>query len=324
MVNFSVLPSVVLVRVLAVLILLTLRLSAAAQAPAWQSAQTVAVAIAAAPGGSSAVQATAVDAAGNVYLAGYFTNTVVLGTTTLTSLGSYDIFVAKFSPISNQFVWAQRAGGTGGDLAFALAVSGTSVYIAGNIHSPTVNFGSTTIASPGSTSSGFVAKLEEAGNTGNFIWGQPIGSTNDVTVKTLAASGTSVYVAGGFAGTTASFGAITLTNFDTSGSYSEDGFVAKLTDAGSTSSFVWAQQVGGVRSDRANALAVSGGSVYVGGGFDSLTASFGAITLNNTPSSVALFGDVFVAKLLDAGSTSSFVWAKRAGGLGGKALPHWR
>ena len=40
-------------------------------------------------------------------------NTVVPGGTTLTSLGGYDVFVAKSNPASNQFVWVQRAGGTG-------------------------------------------------------------------------------------------------------------------------------------------------------------------------------------------------------------------
>ena len=94
---------------------MALRLPAAAQVPAWQSARAVAVATAASTNNYSEVTATAVDAAGNVYLAGNFTNTVVLGGTTLTSLGSYDVFMAKFNPASNQFVWAQRAGGTGND-----------------------------------------------------------------------------------------------------------------------------------------------------------------------------------------------------------------
>jgi hypothetical protein len=90
------------------LLLLVFHLPTAAQTPTWQSAQ----AVAAATGAGSAVTATAVDAVGNVYLAGIFATTVTLGTTTLTSLGSTDVFVAKFNPVSNQFVWAQRAGGT--------------------------------------------------------------------------------------------------------------------------------------------------------------------------------------------------------------------
>ena len=122
---------------------LALASPAAAQAPAWQSARVIAEATAAVGGNYSIVSATAVDAAGNVYLAGKFTNTVTLGGITLTSAGQYDIFVAKFSPVSNQILWAQRAGGTGFDGATALAMSGTSVYVGGAFSSPTAGFGAT-------------------------------------------------------------------------------------------------------------------------------------------------------------------------------------
>jgi len=90
-------------RLLLATVLLAFRLPAAAQAPAWQSARAVAVATAA-TGNFSAVTATAVDAAGNVFVAGNFTGTVVLGGTTLTSLGSRNVFVAKFNPARDQFV----------------------------------------------------------------------------------------------------------------------------------------------------------------------------------------------------------------------------
>jgi predicted lipid-binding transport protein (Tim44 family) len=67
--------SAALVRCLLIVLLLAVRLSAAAQAPAWQSAQAVAAATAGAASDYSNVTATTVDAARNVYLAGAFTNT---------------------------------------------------------------------------------------------------------------------------------------------------------------------------------------------------------------------------------------------------------
>ena len=165
------------VGLLATLLLLTLHLPAAAQAPVWQSVRAVAVPTVPALSKSSEVRATAVDAAGNVYLAGNFKNSVTLGGTTLTSLGGYDVFVAKFNPATNQFVWAQRAGGTNNDFANALAVSGSRVYVAGYFESLTAGFGSTTLTNAGTlTSAGyadvFVAKLTDAGNTGSFGWAQ--------------------------------------------------------------------------------------------------------------------------------------------------------
>ncbi|WP_201987124.1 T9SS type A sorting domain-containing protein [Hymenobacter rubidus] len=94
----------------------------------------------------------------------------------------------------------------------------------------------------------------------------------------------------------------------------EDMFVAKLTDAGNTGSFVWAQRAGGLNPDQATALAVSGTSLYVAGYFDSVMAGFGTATLTNANTNGS--ADLFVAKLTDAGSTGNFVWAQRAGGIG--------
>ena len=310
MANLFSLPFLVtMVRALLVIILLAFHFSVSAQVPAWQSARAVAVATATA-NSSSQVTATAIDAAGNVYLAGNFTGAVVLGGTTLTSLGYYDVFVTKFDPVSNQFVWAQRAGGMGDDRVDALALSGTNVYVAGYFGSPTAAFGSTTLINSGGSTGAtdvFVAKLTAAGS---FAWSQRAGGSGPDYATALAVNGPSVYVAGHFDGSVASFGAIALTSAGLS-----DIFVAKLADAGSTSSFVWAQRAGGTWGDYAAALAVSGASVYVAGGFGSAAVAFGSAILTSTNPNANL-NDIYVAKLTDAGSTGSFVWAQRAGGTG--------
>ncbi|SFQ78693.1 T9SS type A sorting domain-containing protein [Hymenobacter arizonensis] len=274
------------------LFFLVFRLPTAAQTPTWQSAQ----AVAAATGAGSSVTATAVDAVGNVYLAGVFATTVTLGTTTLTSFGSEDIFVAKFNPTSNQFVWAQSAGGTSLDQPNTLSVSGNSVYVAGIFYRATARFGAVTLPLAG-TSNGFVAKLTDAGNTGSFTWVQQTSANFTSLVTALAVSGSSVYVTGSASGTSASFGAITLTSAG-----GRDLFVAKLTDAGSTGSFVWAQQAGGAGSERASAVALSGAIVYVAGAFTSATASFGPLALTN-PRPNAQLG--FLASLADPTLTAT-------------------
>ncbi|MDO7852383.1 T9SS type A sorting domain-containing protein [Hymenobacter convexus] len=290
-------------RLLLALLLLAGRLPAAGQAPAWQTARAVAVATAASNFNASELQATAVDAAGDVYLTGTFRNTVLLGAIALTSVGATDIFVAKFSPATNQFVWAQRAGGTGLDGAEKLAVSGNSVYVTGFYNSPTVDFGATTLTNAGN-SDVYVAKLTD---TGSFGWALRAGSSGVDFASALVVSGTSVYVAGYFEAPTVRFGTTTLTSAGTM-----DVFVTKLTDAGPTASFVWAQRAGGADSDLGTVLAVSGANVYVAGYTSSRTAGFGPVTLTNA--SNAATTDLFVAKLTDAGPTGSFVWAQRAGG----------
>ena len=306
---FSIVFSCTFTRILLGLLLLALRLPVTAQAPAWQSARVVA-ATAAAAGNSSSVSATIVDAAGNVYLAGSFRNSVVLGGTTLTSLGDRDVFVAKFSPVSNQFVWAQRAGGTGSDYAAALAVSGTSVYVAGSFSGAPASFGTTVLSNAGRTDA-FVAKLVDVGPTGSFAWALRAGGAEFENATALAVSGSGVYVGGHFSSPTVGFGA---TNLTSTGSY--DVFVAKLTDTGTSGGFAWVQRAGGTDADFVSALTVSGSVVYVAGDFYGSTSGFGPTTLINAAASASAgSSDVFVAKLFDVGSSGNFAWAERAGGL---------
>ena len=87
---------------------------------------------------------TAVDQAGNVYITGYFSGTLTLGTTTLESAGSDDIFVAKYDATGTP-LWAKRAGGAAQDQAFGVAVSGSAVYISG------IFFGTATFNTPSAT-----------------------------------------------------------------------------------------------------------------------------------------------------------------------------
>jgi hypothetical protein len=207
-----------------------------AQAPAWQTA----VAFDQTAGSDLYPSQLVPDGNGNLLVAGAFAGTVRFGTTTLTSLGNRDIFIAKWNPTSGTFAWAQQAGGTSGDeFVGALTVSGTSIYVAGDFSSTTVRFGSTTLPNRSYTNL-FVTKLTDAGSSASFTWalrgaaGLPHGTG-------LAVSGSSLYVAGSFAGT-GDFGALTLSSTNNS----DDAFLSKITDAGATASFTWTQRLGGL------------------------------------------------------------------------------
>ena len=154
-----------------------------------------------------------------------------------------------------------------------------------------------------------VAKWSAA--TQQFEWAYRAAGIGNVYPTALAVHGRDVYVAGRFAtpGGTAShisFGATELTSAGLT-----DGFVAKLTDAGSSADFTWATALGGSTDDAVTALTVSGNSVYVAGTFGSPTAQLGATTLHSVGT-----GNVFVARLLDAGATATVAWATAAGGTG--------
>ena len=283
--------------------------SARAQAPAWQTAVVLT---------SAESNASVIDANGDIYVTGRFSATVSFGSTALTSAGGADIFVAKWSTASNRFVWAQRAGGPAADYAYAIAVNGPNVYVAGSYASMTADFGTTTLNNfsnrPGSDNL-FVTKLTDAGNTSSFTWAQQVGDSENESATLLTVAGTSVYVGGYFSSARTSFGSTVLTS---PSRYSNNVFVAKLTDAGSTSSFVWAQEINLTASGSIRELAINGSSIYLSGQFSGATCSFGSTVLTNTsPPSPSTGGtnDVYIAKLTDAGSASSFVWAQQVGGL---------
>lgn len=266
-------------------------------------------------GGEAEITALTTGASGDIYLTGTFEGTITVGATSLTSLGSLDVFVAKWRPATSRFVWAQRAGGDFVDYATGVAVSGSNVYITGSLGSQRADFGATTVNSvPGSSFgdySSYVAKLTDAGATGSFVWATGFGGPADDEAKALAVSGSTIYVGGVFAGT-ASFGSTSLTSTG-----DVDGYVAKLTDGGASGAFAWAQRMGGTAGDELRDLAVSGGNVYATGYFESLSATFGATTLANaTQTSPGTPPDVFVTKLVDAGASSAFAWAQRGGGTG--------
>jgi hypothetical protein len=282
-----------------------------AQAPAWT--QLAATSRVGSLGNYSTTAAAATDASGNVYLVGSFAGTVSFGSTTLTSAGLNDIFVAKWSPASNAFLWAQRGGGTDDDVATGVAVSGGNAYIIGNFRSSIVVFGGVALVNTVSGSLDvFVTKLTDAGTSSSFVWAQQAGGASSDDVSGLAVNGSDIYISGRYQGGSASFGSIVLPNAGPS--YTTDIFVAKLTDAGPTASFIWAQRAGGTTVEYATGLAVNGTSIYLVGSFASPTATFGTLALTNTSTGTNNYTDAFVAKLTDAGSSGSFIWVQQSTG----------
>lgn len=281
--------------------------SARAQAPAWQTA--IAVTESASGTNASSVAATATDASGNIYLAGTFSGTVYFGAFMLTSTRGESVFVAKWSPATSNFVWVTPAS-TYTTAVRGLAVSGSSVYVCGEFYGP-ATFGSTTLTSSTPNTSVadiFVAKLTDAGNSASFDWAKQIGGLDRDYASGLDASGSSVYLAGYFQSPTVAFGTTTLTKASPQ-NFSADGFLTKLTDAGSSASFAWTQHLRGTANDNCLAVAVSGSNVYLTGSFNSPTLSLGNLSLPRVGNSFS----VYVAKLTDTGAAPGFAWVQNIG-----------
>lgn len=84
-------------------------------------------------GGNSSAGGNSIstDMKGNSYVIGNFGGTANFGTIQLTSIGSYDIFIAKYDSGGN-CIWAENAGGTFNDLGYGISTSSVgNNYITG-------------------------------------------------------------------------------------------------------------------------------------------------------------------------------------------------
>ncbi len=113
------------------------------------------------PAGAGSASGISMDSSGNSYVTGDFKGTATFGSTTLTSKGSRDIFVAKLGS-GGKFVWAVSGGGILDDYGGSIDVdSAGNSYVVG-IFEGTATLGSTTLTSKGGFDI-FVAKLDSGG-----------------------------------------------------------------------------------------------------------------------------------------------------------------
>lgn len=287
-------------RLLVVMGLLGVAGRVAAQAPGWAWAVSMSN-----TNTGSVTKSVAVDTAGNAYIAGYFSDTLVCGTTILVSAGGNDIFVAKLTG-GGGYEWAVRAGGRSEDIAFSVAVDESgNVLVAGDFDSA-ATFGITPLRAAGvSTYDLFVAKLSP---TGAWQWAARAGTRgNEYGGAVATDSAGNVILAGEFSGSATSFyGPDTVSSL--SGLGSAPLFVAKLSPDGI---WQWATPVGGSQAQSSDVVVDRGGNVIITGDF-AMTATFGATTLRSAGGA----SDAFAAKL---SPTGTWQWAVRGGGPQGDA-----
>ena len=230
---------------------------------------------------------------GSAIVTGPFDGTATFGTTTLTSAGSNDVFVARISA-TGEWLWAIRAGGSESDVAWGVSVSTDGSAIVTGWFRASATFGATTLTTAG-VADVFVAKVSASGE---WLWARGAGGTgSDVGHEAGVSTDGSAIVTGSFRGS-ATFGDTTLTSAGTG-----DAFVAKIS---ATGEWLWARGAGGTGSDIAFGVSVStDGSAIVTGSFSD-EATFGATTLTSAGST-----DVFAAKI---SATGAWGWATRAGG----------
>ena len=267
-------------------------------------------------GGSGYDQAAALalDASGNVFVAGQTDSTnfpdTSGGAQSTIGGGSVDAFVARLSSNLTTLVKATYLGGSGSDQAFSLALdAGGNVLVAGTTNS--TNFPGTTggaQAANGGSDDAFVARISN--NLTTLVQATYLGAGNsDVALALAVDAGGRVFVAGSTAST----------NFPgtTGGAQpaimgTDDAFVACLSSDLAT--LTQATYLGGSGTDQASALAVGvGGNVLVAGSTDS--TNFPGTTGGAQPTIGGGSSDAFVARL-----SSNLATLVNATYLGGSSI----
>lgn len=263
-------------------------------------------------------QAVCTDPAGNVYISGTFTNSLTIGSTTLTPNGDdvfSDMFVARLSPALAP-VWAS-GGGAAGDLNTFLGADNAGgsgivyvpgineIVVVGSYNGNAATYGGITIPNSGGNE---IVVLEINANTGAFLSAIPAGGsagTDDEAVGVCYDAGTGdVFLTGYFSGNITFPGTAGLT-----GGGQTDLFAARYDPEGNN--FIWAAAGGGTGLEEAYNITNNGqGSVVVAGQFTG-TVTFGSSTLTSTSATVS---DPMVAAF--ALTNGSKQWAAQGSGNG--------
>jgi hypothetical protein len=257
-------------------------------------------------GGSNSdlAQGVAVDATGNVYLAGYTDSSdfpVTLLAYDITYNGGFDAFVTKLDTKTGAtLTYSTYLGGSFDDLGFGVAIdSSGSAYVIGRTSSsdfPTTAAGYDT--SFNGNIDAFVTKLDPAGATlaySTFLGG----ASSDFGQRIALDSSAHAYAIGT---TSSSDFPTTAGAFDTSWNGNSDAFVTKLDPAGAT--LAYSTFLGGSNADIAWGVAVDAASSAYVTGF-TLSDDFPTTAAAYDPAANGSL-DAFVTKLDPAGATLAY------------------
>lgn len=275
--------------------------------------------------GGDTGNAIAVDSNLDAYIAG-FTNSVDFPTTTSGTpyqsafQGSTDAFVAKINSAGTKLIYSTYLGGTGSDIATALAQSNGSVYITGYTSStdfPAVAPISTAFPFQqtygGGPTDAFVTELNTTGSA--LVYSTYLGGNGADAGMGIAVDSTGdAYVTG----STQSTNFPRLNPLQNSLNGSTDAFVTKVNYTGE--GLVYSTFLGGSAVDVGQSIQVdSSGNAYIAGytlSTDFLTANTPVATPLQSTFGGGSGADAFVAELSFANSTLTLPFSTYLGGAG--------
>ena len=270
--------------------------------------------------GRDAAWAVARDGAGNVYVAGETSSTNFPGASGGPQGGNAggvnDAFVVKLDPSGTTRLWAAYLGGSGLDVARALAVDSAGGVVVGGETSSTDFPGTGSFAQPANAgeSDGFVARLPAAGNA--ISWATYVGGTGGPVgdrVDGLALDAGDGVLLTGRTDSTTSFPVTAGAPFDVFRGGDFDAFVVRVSANGTA--FTYGTYLGGDSNDAGFGIAVDGaGRACVTGGTRSPDFPVTAGTaFQGSPFQL----DAFLAVIRPAGTGfADLEWSTFFGGTG--------
>jgi hypothetical protein len=257
--------------------------------------------------GSDQANAVAIDALGNVFIAGFTTSTnfPTLTPAQAANGGSRDVFVTKLNATGTALLYSTYIGGADFDAGAGVAIDASgNAYVTGSTFS--TNFPTLTPFQPANGGGGdaFAVKLT---SEGALSYSTYLGGSDDDEGHGIAQSAGSAYVVG----KTLSADFPTLVPFQAVLTGLNDAFVTRFATTGST--LVYSTYLGGATTEDGRAIAVDGsGNAYVAGS----TASINFPIAAAFQAAQGGVEDAFVTKLNSAGSAGGLVYSTYLGGSG--------
>lgn len=214
------------------------------------------------------------DAAGNIYVAGYFgTDTIFFGSlyAVNSAYGNMDMFLVKYNA-NGVPQWVKKSSGTNDEVPYEMTIDGSgNIVVCGKYGAASMTVGTTTITNPGFGSNIFVASWNA---NGNFNWLKGAGRANDDQAWGISSDNANgIYVTGYFRSDTLFFGSQYAVNNQNG---NEDMFVAKLDNAGNA---VYVRAIGGDDADFGTGIVADpSGNCYITGKWRSTSITVGTST----------------------------------------------
>ena len=256
------------------------------------------------------VQAIAFDSIGNMYVTGNYYSQIDLdlssGAEILNSIGSSDIYIAKYDALGS-LLWAKGIGGSSNDeLSDMVIDSSGNVYLTGTFRN-TVDFDPSFVihnVTAQGYSDIFFLKLN---TNGQFVWVTTIeatSSTNSLACNDIAIdNNNNIYATGKSSGTMVVDPASSMISLP-AGSF----FILKINENGQA---VWAYNLYGYSNTKGTSICTNPlGDVVITGNF------YGTVDFDPGPNTFNHTGipglNIFVLKL---DNTGAFQWVKSIGGF---------